>query len=127
MGPVLDKVFVAVLLSGLGAWITWGWLSWARDRPKDLRFGVLCSLAGFSFASLSASLQISSGLYAQFIGGFPFMDRTLLRIYGSEFVLALLALLLSLCGAASKTPLRWKAPTLSAFMLLLVIAQAAGE
>lgn len=88
---------------------------------------MICSLLGFSFASLSALLQIGSGIYAQFIGGFPFMDPTLRSIYGGTMLLALLGMVIGLCGVASKSPLRWKAPALSFVLLLLVIGQAMCE
>ena len=54
-----------------------------------MTFGSICSLAGLAFASLSAALEIGTGIYAQFINGFPFMDKTLLRIYafGSPVVI----------------------------------------
>jgi len=55
------------------------------------------------------------------------MDPTLLRIYGWGFVCALLGLLLGLCGADDKSPLRWKTPALSTILLLLWLGQAMGE
>ena len=87
-----------------------------------------CSLVGFALVSLSACLEIGSGLYAQFIpGGFHFEDPTLLRIYRLGFLTALLGLLCAMVGAGGKSPLRWKALLLSAFMLLLWIMQVMGE
>ena len=128
MGPTLDRLFVVIILGGLTAWVIWGWTSWKRHRPKNYSFGILSSLVGFGFASLSASVEIGSGIYAQFIpGGFPFMDPTLLRIYRWGFVLAVLGLLCSLFGADTKGPLRWKAPLLSTAMSLLWVMQAMGE
>ena len=127
MRPILDRVFVAVVVCGLASWVVWGWTSWVRGRPKNLHFGMLCSFAGFAFASLSASLEIGTGLYAQFTDGFPFMHPTLLRIYGVGLVLALLGLLCGVFGTNSNNPLRWKAPALSAVLLLLWLAQAMGE
>jgi hypothetical protein len=59
--------------------------------------------------------------------GYHCMDPTLLRIYGWGFVSALLGLLLGLCGAADKSPLRWKTPALSTILLLLWLGQAMGE
>ncbi len=127
MGPTLDRVFVGVALSGLAAWVAWGWTSWIRTRPKSLSFGIACSVVGFTLASLSASLEIGSGLYAQFTDGFPFMDPNLLRIYRWGLLSALLGLVCGVFGADSKNPLRLKAPALSTFLLLLWVAQAIGE
>lgn len=85
-------------------------------------------MLGFCFASASAALEIVSGTYAQFReGGFPFNDPTLLRIYFVGFCLALLGLVCGLAGIGKKTPVRFKAPALSMFMLLLWIGQAMGE
>jgi hypothetical protein len=86
------------------------------------------TLVGFSLASLSAALEISSGAYAQFReGGFPFNDPTLLRIYFFGFWFAFLGLLCSLIGVGSKTPLRFKAPALLLVLMLLWMGQAMGE
>ncbi len=88
---------------------------------------MMCSVMGFALASLSASLEIGAGLYAQFTDGFPFMDPTLLRIYRWGFGLALLGLVCGLFGGGSKSPLRWKAPALSAVLLLLWLAHGMAE
>ena len=89
---------------------------------------MIFSLVGFCFASFSAALDISSGIYAQFReGGFPFNDPTLLRIYYFGFWSALLGLLCGLIGIVERTPLRFKAPTLSLVMVLLWIAQDLSE
>jgi hypothetical protein len=98
-----------------------------RDRPQKLSFGLVCSLIGFTFASISASLEICSGLYAQFTDGFHFMDPTLLRIYRVGLASAMLGLVCGLFGADTKSPIRRKTPALSAVMLLLWVAQAVGE
>jgi len=127
MGPIVDRVFVGIILGGLATWVAWGWRTWVRKRPDKLRAGIRCSLAGFVFASLSASLEVGTGIYAQFTEGFPFMNPTLLRIYAWGFVSAFLGLLLGLCGAGNKSPLRWKTPALSTILLLLWLGQTMGE
>jgi hypothetical protein len=76
----------------------------------------MCSLAGFALASLSASLEIGTGIYAQFVN-IPFMDPRLLRIYAVGLISALLGLLSSLFGMGKKSPLRWKAPAMSLVLL----------
>jgi hypothetical protein len=127
MGPIADRVFVAVVLGGLAAWVAWGFVAWVRNRPVRLSPAPVCSLAGFTFASLSAALEIGSGLYAQFTDGFPFNDPTLLRIYGLGLLTALLGLIFALFGATSENPLRWKASGLSVVLLLLWFGQVIGE
>jgi hypothetical protein len=103
-----------------------GWRSWLQGRPEGLPFGVICSLVAFVFASLSASLEIGTGLYARFTN-IPFMDPVLLRIYRVGMMTAVLGLVSSLPGMGTKNPLRWKAPALSAALLLLWFGQATGE
>ena len=127
MGPTLDRAFVAIVLGGLAAWVAWGWTTWRRNRPQKLGVGIICSLAGFAFASVSASLEVGMGTYTQFTQGLPFMDPILLRVYGSGLLLASVGLVLGLCGADTQSPLRWKAPALSAVLLLLWLGQAIGE
>lgn len=126
MGPVADRIVVAVILGGLAAWVAWGWRSWIRRRPDQLSVGMKCSLAGFILASLSAALEIGSGSYAQF-RTFAFEDPVLLRIFRWGFLLAFLGLVIGLFGIGKKTPLRFKAPALATVLLLLWIGQVMGE
>jgi hypothetical protein len=42
-------------------------------------------------------------------------------------ILALVALLLGLCGSVGRGPLRWKTPSLSVFLFLLWVMEALGE
>lgn len=125
---LIDRAFVVIVLGGLTAWIVWGWSSWKRGQPRGRSLGATCSLIAFALASLSASLEIGMGVYAQFIpGGFRFEDPTLLRIYRLGFLSAILGLLCAILGITSKSPLRWKGPLLSTCMALLWMMQAMGE
>ena len=125
MGPVGDLTFVVVVLGGLAAWVIWGWKSWIRYRFETPSFGWL-SVTGVSLASLSALLQIGSGTWAQFVE-FQFNDPVLLRIYFIGFWLALLGLISGLIGTVKDGSLRFKAPSLSAFLLLSWIWHAMAE
>src|SRR5689334_6454690 len=127
MGPIANRVFVVVVFCGLTAWVVWGWVAFSRKRSDNLSLGMVLSVVGFCFASVSTVLSIGSGTYAQFRGGFPFYDPTLLRIYFWGFCLAAVGLVCGLAGIGKKSPLRFKAPALSLFMLLLWLAQAMGE
>jgi hypothetical protein len=80
MGPTGDLVFVIAVLGVLAAWVIWGWKSWVRHASARASATAILSLVGFLIASLSALLQISTGIYAQFVF-FPFNDPTLLKIY----------------------------------------------
>jgi hypothetical protein len=125
MGRTGDLIFVIVVLGGLAIWVVWGWKSWTARRSETSILGCL-SVAGFALASLSALLQIGSGIYAQF-HDFPFNDPTLLQIYFIGFWLALLGLISGLIGSFRNGPTRFKAPSLSAFLLLLWIWHAMAE
>jgi hypothetical protein len=61
MGRVGDLIFVIAVLGGLAAWVILGLSEWVRRRPTQLS-GMTLSAIGFGFASLSALLQIGSGL-----------------------------------------------------------------
>jgi hypothetical protein len=50
----------------------------------------------------------------------------MLRIFDVGFLCAVLGLGSGVCGVGSQTPLRWKAPALSAFMLVLWIGALGG-
>jgi hypothetical protein len=123
MGPAADKIFAIIVLGGLAVWVLWGWWAWMRSRPLILNVRVVFSLVGFSLASLSAGLEIGSGTYAH---GFALNYLTLLRIYIFGFWSALLGLVCSLIGVASRSPLRFKAPALSLVLVLLWMAHAMG-
>jgi hypothetical protein len=127
MGRVGDLIFVIAVLGGLAAWVIWGWVTWVRRRPTQLTPGMTLSAIGFGFASLSALLQIGTGLYANLTGGFPFNDPKLMRIYGIGLLSALLGLACGLGGMFRESPLRFKAPILSAFLLLFWALQAISE
>jgi hypothetical protein len=125
MGPTVDIIVVVLILGGLAAWVIWGYASWWRnDRHSSV--AILCSFAGFTLASLSALVEIGSGVYAQF-HTFRFYDPVLMKIYRLGFLTAALGLVVSVGGLASKSALRWKAPALSTVMLLLWLWHAASE
>ena len=127
MGRVGDLIFVIAVLGGLAAWVIWGWVSWMRRRPAQPSIGMTLSVIGFGFASSSALLQIGTGLYANVTDGFPFNDPRLMRIYGIGLLLALLGLACGIGGVFRTNPLRFKAPILSAFLLLFWMLQAMSE
>ncbi|MGD0801219.1 MAG: hypothetical protein ABR906_07890, partial [Terracidiphilus sp.] len=76
------------IFEAIGIWLMvsvpfaliWGWLRWWKQTDKRNLFSIL-SLIGFAFATASALLGVSTAIYAKLIGGFPFYDPTLLRIY----------------------------------------------
>lgn len=100
----MGKIFQAVVLALVaGMYLAvplmtiWGWVRWAsRSRPRT-SFSIL-SLIGFTFATASVVLAICSLIYAHTIGGFPFYDPLLLRIYRTGTLLSLLGILFSVIG-----------------------------
>ena len=88
--------------------LVWGWIRWARRDKKWAILSVL-SLAGFTLATISALLAISSSIYARFIGGFPYFDPRIMRIYTSGALISTSALILSLSGVWRPNSLRWHA------------------
>ena len=132
----IDRAVFVPISGGLAAWVGWGWRSWIRRRPEQLSLGMRCSLGGFVLASVSAALEIGSGIYAWFfpkwimisasgrISSFLVFDPYICR-WG--FLLASLGLVTGLFGVANKTPLRWKAPALSTVLLLVFFVQLLGQ
>jgi hypothetical protein len=103
-----------------------GWVRWIRRR-QPLTLSSILSLIGFTLASASGLLSISSVLYAQTIGGFPYYDPSLLRIYRWGVLLSLAAIVFAISGAWRPGPLRWYAPTCAAGMLVFWFMSASGE
>ena len=119
-------VLFTALSLGLPAAILWGWMRWARGAKRVRSFSSL-SLTGFSFATLSGLLAIAGIAYGYVIGGFPFWDPRLLRIYRWEFSLSLVGLVFALTGAWKPNSLRWHGVGCSVGMLLFWFVAAMGE
>ncbi len=123
---------VVIVLLGIGMYIVlpavmvWGWMRWAKNTKQRTLFSAL-SLTGFVFATASGLLAIWSILYAHVIGGFPFYDSRLLRIYRWGFLLALSGIAFGTSGVRQSSPLRWHAPACAAGMLLFWFIVAMGE
>jgi hypothetical protein len=106
--------------------VIWGWVRWANHAHIRSLSSIL-SLIGFSLATASGILAVSSLIYAHTIGGFPFYDPLLLRIYRIGDLLSLTGILFSLSGAWRPSPLRWHAPICCTGTLLFWFASAMGE
>jgi len=98
---------------------------WFRRRDCGIAAGF--ALLGLVFATASALLAVSSIVYAQATGGFPFYDPRLLRIYRWGFVLSLTGILFGICGLARKSSLRWQAPLCALGTLMFWISAAESE
>jgi hypothetical protein len=129
----MSKVFQAVVLVlvvgmylALPLMTIWGWMRWAAHSHPRTSSSIL-SLIGFTFASASVVLAISSLIYAHATGGFPFYDPLLLRIYRTGTLFSLLGIAFSLSGVWRPSPLRWHAGLCSTGTLLFWFFSAMGE
>lgn len=106
--------------------LVWGWARWVRHtQPRT--WPALLSLFGFVLATVSGLLAISMLSYAHFIGGFPYYDPVLLRIYRWGTLLSLSGFLSGFIGIWRPGPLRWHAPACAAGTLLFWLAVASSE
>jgi hypothetical protein len=120
-------LLLALFLYGcLPAGIIWGWVRWTRNGNQHTLSSIL-SLAGLAFATISALLAIGSTVYAHAIGGFPFYDPLLLRIYRWGSLLSLAGIACGTCGVWRPNPLRWLGPGCAFGMLIFWFAMAEGE
>jgi len=123
---VLLFPFALVLYAGIPALMVWGWARWfGRTQPRTLP--AILSLIGFALATASGLLAVSSVVYAHVIGGFPYYDPRLLRIYAWGGVLSLSGIVFGIAGIWRPGPLRWHAPACSLGTLLFWFVSAMGE
>jgi hypothetical membrane protein len=124
--PVILILYVVGMYIALPAAMIWGWVRWLKRKQPRTPFSIL-SLIGFALATVSGLLATSSVLYAHAIGGFPFYDPLLLRIYRWGALLSLSGTAFALIGVWRPGPLRWHAPTCAVGTLLFWFAAAMGE
>ena len=103
-----------------------GWVHWSRRRQERRTLPML-SLASFVLGTASTFLAAGSQVYARAIGGFPYSDPRLMKIFQWGLYLSLAGLALSLVGIWKRSTLRWYAPALSCWMFLLWILWAMSE
>jgi len=130
MNKAVESVMVALLAVGsyvgLPALMIWGWVRWSKlTQPRTLPS--ILSLVGFTLATASGLLATSAMLYARAVGGFPFYDPLLLRIYRWGALLSLSGIVFAVIGVWRPSPLRWHAPACAIGTLLFWFAAAMGE
>jgi len=118
-------MWIAVLAS-TPPLLIWGWVRWAKRREPRAIFSVL-SLIGFSLATASALLAISSAIYGQMIGGFPYYDPRLLKIYACGALISLAGIIFAIGGVWRGGPLRWHAPACAVGLLFFWAMLASSE
>jgi hypothetical protein len=122
---VVSIIFQACIYVALPAAIIWGWVRWyKRPQPRSLS---IVSLVGFALATASALLAASSIIYAREIGGFPYNDPLLSRIYGWGALLSFSGLVSGLIGVWRPGPLRWHAPACAFAILFFWFAVGMSE
>jgi hypothetical protein len=130
MNHVTEKILVAVadlaFYAGLPALMIWGWVRFSR-RPRVQGLLPILSVLSLALATASTALAIGSVLYAHAIGGFPYYDPLLLRIYRWGALLSITALLFAMGGAWRRNPIRWHSLASSVVVLLFWFAAAEGE
>jgi hypothetical protein len=130
MKEALLQAFVVILAIAmyiaLPIGIAISWVRWfTRRQPESIASRL--SLGGLTLATLSAFVALGSIVYAHLIGGFPFYDPRLLRIYRWGSLLALGGLLLGIGGCWKRNPLRWQAPLCAFGVLVFWLVSANGE
>ena len=95
-----------VILFCVPVLLIWGWLRWWKRDKKHSLIPIM-SLIGFFLATASSLLAISTVVYATVIGGFPFYDPTLIRIYKYGALLSLSGIVFSFAGLWRPNALRW--------------------
>ena len=123
---VLAVLFFFGSLIGLPLVCLSGWVKWFQDKSASTSFSTL-SVLGFSFGTLSLLLDASTAVYAYTIGGFPFYDPLLMRIYLWGGRLSLVGMAFGLIGVWRSGVLRWRGIVLPTSMLLLWFMAAMAE
>lgn len=119
-------LYATVIYLILPAAIVAGWIGWMRRRTSETPFSLL-SVLGFGLSTCSALLAVGAVVYAHAIGGFPFYDPRLLRIYRWGSLLSLSGLVLGVVGIWRRSPLRWYAPLAAAGTLAFWFFAASSE
>jgi hypothetical protein len=114
MSYVLPILFVLGVYVALPAVLVAGWVRWARRRQIGRTWP---SLTGFSLGTASAALAIGAMVYARAVGGFPFYDPSLLRIYRWGLLRSLAGLVFGVVGLRWSGPVRWAGGPLKLLLL----------
>ena len=126
MNQAIFVLFVIGIYIALPAVMIWGWARWMKRSEPRTAFSTL-SLVGFTLGTVSGLLAISAMLYARAVGGFPFYDPSLLKLYRWGALLSVAAMVFAIIGLWRPSSLRWHAPVCAAGTLVFWLATAASE
>jgi hypothetical protein len=126
ISQAIGVLYVITINIALPTVMIWGWVRWTKREKQWTVFSVL-SLIGFALATASGLLAISSSLYALKIGGFPYYDPLLMRIYRWGALLSSTGIIFAIVGVWRPSSLRWHALVCTAGTLMFWLASAEGE
>ncbi|MGB9402665.1 MAG: hypothetical protein WCA98_03945 [Candidatus Acidiferrales bacterium] len=126
IGSLVVALYFTTIFVALPGAIVWGWVRWWR-RPRQWTVPSTLSLVGFTLATASGALAVSTFIYASVILDFLEYQPLLLRIYGWGPWLSLAAVVFGIFGVWRASPLRWFAPLCAAGTLLFWCAAAISE
>ena len=126
ISQAIGVLYVITINIALPTVMIWGWVRWTKHEKQWTVFSVL-SLIGFALATASGLLAISSSLYALKIGGFPYYDPLLMRIYRWGALLSSTGIIFAIVGVWRPSSLRWHALVCTAGTLMFWLASAEGE
>jgi hypothetical protein len=103
--------------------LIWGWIRWARHKPKIWRMGPLFSFVGFCLATAAYLWAI-----VVIVAGFDFEHNSnyIGRFVEFGLILSLAAFAFTIGGLWRKSPLRWEAFSLSLCALCLFFLASIG-
>jgi hypothetical protein len=126
MNGIAQWLVTVLILSVELALMIWGWVRWWKNPQRRTMRSIL-SLVGLAFATASILLWISAALYARSIGGFPYFDPRVFRVFRWGGLLSVGAIVFAIGGVWRPNALRWHALVCAAGALFLWFATAAGE
>jgi hypothetical protein len=126
MNAAGEFTITTAILFGLPALTVWGWFRWSV-RTKERSVFASLSLAGFSVATLSSLLAVSTIIYSLTASAFSYYAPTLIGIYRWGALISLAGLTLSIAGAVRTNPLRWHAPICAFGIFLFWLFAAISE
>jgi sulfite exporter TauE/SafE len=126
METVIVILYAALVYAVLPCGLIWGWVRWSRAERR-WSFTSVLSFAGFGLATASALLAIGALLYGKSIGGWPYYDPRLMRIYAWGALLSLSGIILGIGGVWRRNPLRWHAVACALGTLIFWFGAAGTE
>jgi len=123
MSQVVLVIYLLVIYVVLPSMMIWGWIRWTTNNEQRTVFSVL-SLIGFSLATLSIILAISSTLFARATRGLLLYDPFSLTIPAWGALISATGLVIVGVGLWRRSLLRWHALICSVGALMFWVTEA---